>query len=243
MSPSAGLVAAVDDRVGHAVVVDEHRALAGRHLHVHAGMGGDLTRPGARCGDHELRPDLGHRAVALVAQRGGDDPAALAIEADDPLVAERLGAVEARVRQRRLDELPRLDRPVRHAEGPPDLPVERGLLREQVRDLHLVAVHAARVAVVRERRRRSRRGRPASPRSSRRCPPRSTARSAAARGSPRCTRGRPAGPSGRSGHRSAAGRDSGRWSRSRSRCARRAARAARGGRGPGARRRRSRRRR
>src|SRR6478735_961597 len=52
--------------------------------------------------------------------------------------------------ERRLDQLPRLDRAVGDPERAPDPPVERRLLREQRADLDLLAVDAARRAVGRE---------------------------------------------------------------------------------------------
>ncbi len=82
-----GLVAAVDDRVGHALVVDEHRALAGVHRDGHADHRGNLPGPGARARDDEPGRDAGRAPGALVADGRRDDP--LALCAPSPRAAGR----------------------------------------------------------------------------------------------------------------------------------------------------------
>ena len=215
-------VAAVDHRVGHPVVVDQHRALAGRHLDADVGEGRDLARPGARRGDHELGPDPRDRAGLLVAQRHLGDPVPLDLHADDALVGERLAAVPASVGEHRVDQHPRLDGAVRDAEGAADLRVERRLPGQEVRDLDLVAVHAAGVAVVGERLdvvvgvvgRRDEVAAGVLDARRRDPPQHAVLVDALAGGELVLAR--------RSGRRSGAGRGTGRWSRCRSRCAPRA---------------------
>ena len=217
-----GPVAAVDHRVGHAVVVDQHRALAGRHLDRHAGERGDLARPGAGRGDHEFGPHPRHRAGALVAEGHLGDPAPACLHAHDAVVRERVAAAAAGVPDRGLDQLPRLDGAVRHAERAADLRVERGLPRQEVRHPDLLEVARRSGCSCRRTRRRSRRDRRASRRSSHPCPRRWPGRSAAGPGSPRCTPAPRACPCPRSGRRSGGARGTGPWCRCRSRSARRA---------------------
>jgi hypothetical protein len=59
-------MAAIDHRIGHALVEDQHRALAGRHRKPGPGQRCDPAGPRAGGGDHEPRRDSRHRTRSLV---------------------------------------------------------------------------------------------------------------------------------------------------------------------------------
>ena len=89
----AGLVTAVDDRVRHTLVVDEHHALAGPHLELYTGQGRNLTCPRAGRRHHEPDGDLGRRAGAFVTNGRGHYPLPCLFKCDDAVVGPGLAAV------------------------------------------------------------------------------------------------------------------------------------------------------
>ena len=127
--PVGRLVAAVDHRIGHALVEHEHRALAGRHRELCPGHCRDLPAPRTG-GRHHL---AGHHAVlgaaADVDDPCGQQPLARAVEPDDAVVRQRCASERRGIGHVALDQRPRLDRCVRNGEGAPDPRVEVGIRR------------------------------------------------------------------------------------------------------------------
>src|SRR5664280_1727599 len=140
------LVAAIDHRVGHALVEDEHRALARVHRHGEVHHRGDLARPGTRARDHEAGRDARHASRSLVAERRRHDPAAVAFHAHQALIGPGVAAVNARVGDVGFDELPWLHGAIRQLEGAADARIERRLAPERLGDRDLLAVHVGGVA-------------------------------------------------------------------------------------------------
>ena len=145
-------VAAVDDRVGHALVEDEHRALARRHCQVDPGQARHLPGPGPRRGDHGPERHPVDRPAAHIRDLGRQQTPAGSLEADEPVVRPGLAAPIPCVGQVGFDQLPRLQRPVRHLESTPDRRVERRLPSQEVPHGHFLARHAAGRAGIGERR-------------------------------------------------------------------------------------------
>ena len=135
-----GLVAAVDHRVGHALVVDEHRALAGVHRDGHVDHRRDLPGPGTRTRDDEPGRDARQAPGVLVADGCRDDPVTVALHRHEPLVGHGLAAAGARVRDVRFDEVPRLDGAIRQLEDAADAGVEGRLAPQRLLDRDLLAV-------------------------------------------------------------------------------------------------------
>ncbi len=148
--PVGGLVAAVDDRVGHPLVEDEHRALARMHRHRHVDEGGDLAGPCACARDHEARGDARQASRSLVVQRRRHDPVAVALHSHEPLVRPCVAPVDAGVGEVGFDELPGLHGAVRQPEDAADARVEGGLASERLGDRDLLAVDVGRDAGGRE---------------------------------------------------------------------------------------------
>ena len=149
MSPSAGM-AAVDAGIGHALVEDQHGPFAGCHRQRDPGHGRYLAGPRARGRDHEARRDVGERSAPLVAKLRADDAVALAIETHESLIRKRLAAVGARIGDVGGDELPWLQRRVRHPECALDGGRHGRFPAQQFRGRDLLTGDAARLARDRE---------------------------------------------------------------------------------------------
>ena len=136
-------MAAVDDRVGHALVEDEHRALARGHRQLDPGQARNLPGPGTRRGHESTERHSADRPGADVRDLGREQPLARSVEPDQSVVGTGLATPTPRVGQVGLDQLPRLHGRVRHTEGTPNRRVEGRLPAQEVPHGHLLARHAA----------------------------------------------------------------------------------------------------
>ncbi len=133
-------VAAIDDRIGHPLVEDEHRALAGRHRELDPRKRGHAARPRTRGGDDESRRDAGDGAAPPVSEIDRDDPLAGGqLHGDRAVIRPDQGTSRARVGDGSFDQLPRLQRAVGDAEGAADGGVERRFAAEEVGDIDVFA--------------------------------------------------------------------------------------------------------
>ena len=133
----------VDDRLRHAAVEDEHRPLARAHFQPCSGELGDLSGPCAGGGDGRAARNDGLLAAALVAQADRRERTiGRMLEADEGLVASRLGAMLPRAGEVRLDELPGLERGVGHAVRGADPAVQERLFGEELVERHRLRLDA-----------------------------------------------------------------------------------------------------
>ena len=163
----AGRVAAIDARIGHPLVVDEHRALARRHRELDAGQAGDAPGPRPRCRyDHfgATRSTVPDRMSAIERPRYGRRSAPCRRPG-----GSRASLPRARARQGCRPIAPRLDGGVRDAEGAPDAGFIAGSAAARRRPA-LPRTERPMRRSARGTPRRSPRGRPGSRRTARRCP-------------------------------------------------------------------------
>ena len=113
-------VAAVDDRVGHTLVVDQHRSLARRHVEPDAGERGNAPGPCSRGRHHEAGGDAVDRAGPDVGDGHRADEGAVALDLDDLPIRQSPAVAVLGVAQVGFDQLPRLERRVGNAERPSD---------------------------------------------------------------------------------------------------------------------------